>query len=123
MGQHAEVAFAFTRGFRLAAERRVQQSLVPREGALRLPALPVDPLMPTPLRLLAETLDHLPAVARLGPLAALVAPVDRDDCGADTQILAAQPVVLLAVEGRVAQQPRSEEHTSELQSRQYLVCR
>src|SRR3712207_8398363 len=35
---------------------------------------------------------------------------------------AARPEVLVAVEGRRAH-PRSEEHTSELQSRQYLVCR
>ncbi len=105
MGQHAEVTFALSGGVGLAAQRRIQQPFVPREGALGLPALAVDPLMPAPLRLLAEALDHLPAVARLGPLAAPVAAVERDHGGADTQALAAQPVVLLAIEGGIAQHP------------------
>jgi hypothetical protein len=34
--------------------------------------------MPASLRLLAEALDHLPPVARLGPLAAPVATVERE---------------------------------------------
>src|SRR5947209_16982065 len=34
-----------------------------------------------------------------------------------------QPVVALLMQEHVAIHPRSEEHTSELQSRQYLVCR
>src|SRR3712207_9309167 len=34
-----------------------------------------------------------------------------------------QPLVLLGVVDAVEPQQRSEEHTSELQSRQYLVCR
>ena len=68
MSEHAEVAFPLAGCVRLAPQRRAQQPLVPRERAFRLPALPVDPLMPAPLRLLAEALDHLPPVARLGPL-------------------------------------------------------
>src|SRR3712207_8830657 len=47
------------------------------------------------------------------------ADLDRDLVGRTTDATAAD------LEGRldVVQRPRSEEHTSELQSRQYLVCR
>jgi len=104
MSQDAQVALALPRLVRPAAQRRVEQALVAREGALRLPALAVDPLVPAALRPLAEAPPHLPPVAGPGPLAALAPPVERDDRGADAQALPAQPVVLLAIEGRVGQQ-------------------
>src|SRR3712207_8230833 len=57
----------------------------------------------------------------------LVVCCDRQGCGSDSQHSwsVADSVVTWA-EGtalRIAGQDRSEEHTSELQSRQYLVCR
>src|SRR3712207_7187617 len=47
-------------------------------------------------------------------------------CGADAVLLATEEErdwFALALSGRVDPARRSEEHTSELQSRQYLVCR
>jgi len=96
MGQDAQPAFALACDLRAARERRPQAALVPGEGALRLPALPVFPLGEAPL--------HLPAVLGLGPLAAPVAAVDRDDRGADAEVLAGEAVVLLAVEGGIPEQ-------------------
>jgi hypothetical protein len=103
MGQHAEITLLFTRCIGLAAQRRAEKSFVPTEGALRLPALSVDALVPAALCLLAETLHHLPTVARLWPLPTLVPSVDRDHRRADAQFFAAVAVALLAVEGRIAQ--------------------
>jgi len=103
VGEHAEVALAFPGWLGLAPQGRAEQPLVPGEGALRLPALAVHPLVPAAARLLAEALDHLPPVARLGPLAAPVAAVQRDDRRAGAEVLPGQAVVLLAVEGGVAQ--------------------
>src|SRR5436305_1953592 len=105
MGEDAEVTLALARGIRLGPQRRAEQPLVPREGALRLPALPVDPPVPAAPRPLAEAPDHLPPVARLGPLPAPVPPVQRDHRGADAQVCAAVAVALLAVEGAVGQRP------------------
>jgi hypothetical protein len=50
MGQHAEVPLALAGFVRLAAQGRGEQPLVPGKGALRLPALPVDALVPAVLR-------------------------------------------------------------------------
>src|SRR3712207_8252312 len=61
---------------------------------------------------------HRGAVAEtLSPVAETVAPV------AETVAPVAGQVVETVAETVVAQIVRSEEHTSELQSRQYLVCR
>src|SRR5205807_1737762 len=98
MGEHTEAALALAGRIRLAPQRRTQQPLMPREGALRLPALPVHPLVPAVLRLLPEASDHPPPVARLGPLPPPVAPVQRDHGRADAQLLPAVAVALLAVE-------------------------
>jgi hypothetical protein len=103
VSKHAEVALALPGLLGLAPQGRTQQPLVPGEGALRLPALPVDPAVPTATRLLAEALDHLPPIARLRPLAAPVPAVERDDRGADAELLPGQAVVRLAVKGGVAQ--------------------
>jgi len=105
MGEHAQVTLALARRIRLAPQGRAEQPLVPREGALRLPALPVDAPVPAAPWLLAEAPDHLAAVARLGPLAPAVAPVQRDHRRADAQILPAKAVALLTVECRVAEHP------------------
>src|SRR3954454_5210876 len=75
MGEHAEVTLALAGLVRLAPQRRVQQALVPAEGALGLPALAVDAPVPAALGLLAEAPGHLPPVARLRPLAPVAAPV------------------------------------------------
>jgi len=95
--QDTQVTLPLTRRVRSAPQRRVQEALVPREGALRLPALPVLAL--------GEPLLHLPAKPCLGPLPPLVAAVDRDGRRADVQVLPAEPVVLLAVERRVGEHP------------------
>ena len=95
MSQDTKAGFALPGRLRAAAECRTETPLVARAGALRLPALAVLPL--------GEALLHLAAVLGLGPRAALVAAVDRDDGGADAQVLAGEAVVLLAVEGRVTQ--------------------
>lgn len=79
MGQYAEVTFALPGGIGLALQGRAQAPLVPREGALRLPALPVDPTITARSPPAAETLLHLPAVTRLGPFPSLVAAVQGDD--------------------------------------------
>src|SRR3712207_8840094 len=70
-----------------------------RSQQLPVPADQGDLLGPEP----AEGLGHL----------------DRDHPGPEDQ----QPPRDLLGPGRRAAVPRSEEHTSELQSRQYLVCR
>src|SRR5262245_35226622 len=103
MSQHAEVTLALAGLVGLAPQGTAKHPLVPGEDALRLPALPVDPLVPAPLRLLAEPLHHLPPVARLGPLPPLAAAVERDHRRADALVFPAVAVVLLAVEGAVAQ--------------------
>jgi hypothetical protein len=78
VSEHTEVAFAFARLVRLSPQRRTQNSLVSGEDALRLPPLPVDPLMLVSLGLLAEPLYHLPPVATRGPLPPLTAAVDGE---------------------------------------------
>ena len=103
MGEHAEVTLALPGLLRFSPQGGPQQPLVSGEGTLRLPALPVDPPVATAARLLAEAPDHLPPVARLGPLAPPLAAVERDDGGAHAQVLPGEAVVLFAVEGRVAQ--------------------
>lgn len=66
-----------------------------REGTLRLPALPVLPLR--------KAAFHLPTILGLGPLASLTAPVDRDYGAPNAQFFAAEPMVLFAIEGGIAQ--------------------
>src|SRR5262249_20847740 len=85
------------RRIRPAAEGRAEQALVPREGALHLPALAVLAA--------AEAPPHLAAVAPLGPPPPLAPAVHRDDGRADAELLAAQPVGVLGVEGGVGQEP------------------
>ena len=110
MGKHTQVALPLTRGVGLAPQGRAEQTLVPREDALRLPTLPIDPSIPTLLRSLAESLHHLPPVTSLRPLPPLVPPVQRDHRRADTQVLPAIAVALLAVERRVGQHPVVADH-------------
>jgi hypothetical protein len=105
MGENAEVTFALTGLIGLATQGRAEESLVPREGALGLPALAVDAPVPAALWLPAAAFDHLPTVARQRPLPALVAAVQRDHGGADAQLFAAVAVALLAVERGIAEHP------------------
>src|SRR4029453_10379114 len=104
MGQDAEQALALPSCFRARPQGGAQQPLVAAEDALRLPALPVDPPVPAALRLLAEAADHLPAVARLGPLPPGTTTVERDHRGTDA-VEAGRLVVSLGVVGGVGQQP------------------
>src|ERR1700733_4067195 len=46
---------------------------------------------------------HLPTVLGFRPLSSLAAAVDRDDRTADAQLLAAETMVVLTIEGRIAQ--------------------
>ena len=105
MSKHPQVTFALTRCIGLAPQGRAEQTLVPREGTLRLPTLPVHPPVPAAPWLLAEPLHHLPTVAALGPLPPPLPPVQRDHRRADAQILPAKAVALLTVECRVAEHP------------------
>jgi hypothetical protein len=82
----ADLQFTLSQDIRAGPQRRAGQALGAREGALRLPALAVDPLEEPPL--------HLPAVAALGPPAAPIPPVQRDDRGADARVLAAEAVAI-----------------------------
>src|SRR3979411_1642147 len=100
MGEYPQIALALARGVRLAPQGRAEQPLVPGEGALRLPALPVDAPVPAALGPLTEALDHLAAVARLRPLPPPVPPVQRDHRRADAQVFPAVAVALLAVARR-----------------------
>lgn len=65
----------------------------------------VHAVVPTTLGLLVEPLDHLPPVADLRPLPAPVAAVQWNDRGPHPEALLAVPVVLLAAERRVGEQP------------------
>src|SRR3712207_8179194 len=66
----------------------------------------------------------LPAEEVLGVRAAAVDPVDRPAADADDPVVLDRDVegVAVAVQDRRRLHPRSEEHTSELQSRQYRIC-
>src|SRR3712207_7788154 len=59
-----------------------------------------------------------PRIRDYGSLTALTADFDATFIGSVAKV-----ITMAAVSGVVPQTPRSEEHTSELQSRQYLVCR
>ncbi len=74
MGDYAEVTFPRAGLIRLAPQCRAEEPLVPREGALRLPALAVHPLVPAAARLLAEPPDHLPPMRLLSLLRLMIFP-------------------------------------------------
>ena len=103
MRQYPEVAFAFSRSVRTAAQRTAQPTFVTRERRFRLPPLTEHPLVTRALRLLAKSLHHLPSIVGLGPLAALAPTVQRNHRRPDLQVLAAIPVVSFAVERRIGQ--------------------
>src|SRR5581483_7037599 len=98
VGEDPELALPLPGGVRPGAEGAPEPPLVPAERGLGLPPLAVHPPVPTPLRPLAEPLDHLAAVLRLGPLPPPVAAVERDDGGPHPAPLAGVPVVVLGVE-------------------------
>src|SRR5947199_7519308 len=100
MGEDAQQAFALTRLLGAGPQRGPEQPLVAAEHALSLPALPVYPPVPAALRLPPEAPHHLPAVARLGPLAPGAAAVERDHGAADAEE-AGRLVVGLGVVGGV----------------------
>ena len=104
MGQHAQVALPLAGLVRPAAQRRVEQPLVPREGALGLPALPVQPPPFPPAPALARVPQHLGAVARLGPLPPLPPAVQREEGQPDALPLPAPDVLGFGIVAAVAQQ-------------------
>src|SRR3712207_8189831 len=57
------------------------------------------------------------------PICDADAPVDREDASAADVAEASAPAPVTPPTAEHEPAPRSEEHTSELQSRQYLVCR
>src|SRR6185312_119393 len=114
MGKHTQVALTLTRGIGLTSQGRSQQTLVPREDALRLPTLTVHPPIPTALGPLAKSPHHLPPVAALRPLPPLVPAVQGDHRRADAQFLPAKVMALLAVERRVGQHPVVADHQRRL---------
>jgi hypothetical protein len=93
MGQDAQATFALAGGLGATRERRSQATLVPRKSTLRLPALPVLAF--------GEAFLHLAAVFGLRPFATLIATIDRDDRGTDAEFFAGQPMIGLAIEGRI----------------------
>src|SRR6516162_7768044 len=105
MGKYTQVALTLTRGIGLAPQGRAPQTLVLREAALHLPALPVHPSATAALRPFAKAPHHLPPVAALRPLPPLVAAVQGDHRRADAQVLPAVTLALLAVERRIGQHP------------------
>jgi len=78
-------------------ERGSQTPLVPGEDALDLPALPVATTR--------EATEEATTVAPAGRASGCVAGVDRDGREGDPEVLAAEAVVVLAVEGGVGQHP------------------
>jgi hypothetical protein len=105
VSQDPEVTLPLSGGIRSAAEGTPEPPLVPAERGLGLPPLAVHPAVARPPRLLPEPLDHLPPVRGLGPLPAPPAAVERDHGGPHPEVLPAVPVVGLAVERRVGQDP------------------
>jgi hypothetical protein len=103
MCQHAEIAFTFSRSVRTAGQRTPQPTLVTGKRRLRLPTLTEHPTVTRTLRLIAKPLHHLSSIACLGPLAALATTVQRNHGRPDRKVLAAIPMVSLAVESRVSQ--------------------
>lgn len=80
-----------------ASESGSEDALVLRERAFDQDPSAID--------LAEEATALLPAVLGLRPLAAvLTAPVDRNDCGSNAQVLSGEPMKLLGVVGGVGQQ-------------------
>jgi hypothetical protein len=104
MGQHPHQDLLLLVDPRAGAQRRAQQPLLPREAALHLPPLAVDAAVLRPTRFATEPPHHLPPIRRLRPLPARVPPVQGEDRRADPQPLTGQGVVVLGVEGGVAQE-------------------
>jgi len=96
MGQNSQQALALLGGVVACPQCRVESSLVPRDHALDLPAMPVNSL--------GETALHETSVSTLGPATPGIPAVDGDGRGANAQLLSAQDVVALAVIGGVGQQ-------------------
>ena len=104
MGQHPHEDLFLLVVPLAGSQRGAQVPLGPREPALNLPPLAVDAAVFGPPRLAAEPTHHLPPELRLRPLPARVPPVQREDRRADPQPLTGQDVVVLGVEGTVAQE-------------------
>ena len=96
MGQNSQQALALLGGVVSSPQRRVQPSLVPRDHALDLPAIPIDTLVESPF--------HLATISCLGPAASGVAWIERNDRAADAQFPSAEPMIALTVVARIAQQ-------------------
>jgi len=96
MCQDSQQALAFLGGVVTGPQRRVQPSLVPRDHALHLPAIPVDSLV--------ESALHLATILCFGPAPCGVTPVQRNDRTAYAQLLSAQPMIGLAVVARIGRE-------------------
>lgn len=105
MSQDTKLALPLPGRIRPGTEGTAQPPLVPAEGGFGLPPLAVHPLVPAPLGLLAEPLDHLPPICGFRPLPALPARVERDHGGPDIEFLPGIPVVILGIERGVGQHP------------------
>ena len=92
MGQDAQVALALSGGFASRSQERSEAPLVPREGALDLPALAE--------RASRETNLHFAAIPARRPLAR-PSRLQRNNRAPDAQGLAAKDVMRLAVVGGV----------------------
>jgi hypothetical protein len=114
MGQHPKLALPLSGFIGSGTEGAPESPLVPAEGGFGLPPLAVHPPVTTALRLLAEPLDHLPAVRGLRPLPASAPAVQGDDGGPDPEFLPGVGVVGLGVERRVGQHSVPGDHQRRL---------
>src|SRR5258708_13952688 len=105
MSQDPELTLARAGAFRAATQGTAEPPFGPAECGFCLPALAVHPAMACSAWLLPEALDHLSAILGLGPLAPLASSVERKDRAAHPQLLAAESVILFAVEGGIPQDP------------------
>src|SRR5262245_14481562 len=114
VGEYPELTLPFPGLLRPGPEGTPEPPLVPAERGLRLPPLAVDPAVPAARGLLAEALDHLPPVLRLGPLPAAAAAVQGDHGGPYPEILPGIPMVVLGIERGVGQDPGPRENEGRL---------
>src|SRR3712207_4953569 len=82
-----------------------------------------EPTSPADLVILGGGSGGYAAALRAAELGMSVVLVERDKVGGTCLHRGCIPTKALLHSGEIADQARSEEHTSELQSRQYLVCR
>jgi hypothetical protein len=95
MCEHAEQDLLRLRERLPGGQGSPQPPLEARDGTLDLPALPIERSGPRPL--------HLAPIARFRPPPPGVAPIERDHGTRHAQAVPAEPVIVLAIVARIAQ--------------------